>query len=162
LEANEAATREKDWFGSLYSKSRDAERLLFKEKEAMNLELVDLEQQYQRLLHSEVQSAEELADLREDNESLSVELHANRYIVAAKFFTISSLYLASCMLTLSVSAVLIGSPHTYLALILSGLSLLGCSVGSMTKTSSQACQTKVLDEQEAKGRQMRRKKLLYM
>jgi hypothetical protein len=100
LEANEAATREKDWFGSLYSKSRDAERLLFKEKEAMNLELVDLEQQHQQLLHSEVQSAEELADLREDNESLSVELHANRYIVAANFFTISSLYLASWPISL--------------------------------------------------------------
>ena len=80
MEANEAATREKDWFGSLYNKSRDAERLLFEEKEAMNLELVDLEQQHQQLLHSEVQSAEELADLREDNESLSVELHAIRWV----------------------------------------------------------------------------------
>jgi hypothetical protein len=166
LEANEAATREKDWFGSLYSKSRDAERLLFKEKEAMNLELVDLEQQHQQLLHSEVQSAEELADLREDNESLSVELHANKYIVAAKFFTISSLYLASWPISLLHAHTLRFcrsyrlSP--YPALILSGLSLLGCSVGSMTKTSSQACQTKALDKQEAKGRQMRGNKLLYM
>lgn len=44
LEANEAAVREKDWFGSLYSKSRDAERLTFKEKEALGLELVEVKQ----------------------------------------------------------------------------------------------------------------------
>ena len=43
MEANEAATREKDWFGSLYSKSRDAERLLFKEFRAGDMILVDAE-----------------------------------------------------------------------------------------------------------------------
>jgi len=44
LEANEAAVREKDWFGSLYTKSRDAERLTFKEKEALAIELAEVKQ----------------------------------------------------------------------------------------------------------------------
>ena len=45
------------------------------------LELVDIKQQHEQLLHSEVQNAQDIADLREDNESLTIELDAVRSLL---------------------------------------------------------------------------------
>ena len=45
------------------------------------LELVDIKQQHEQLLHSEVKTVQDIADLRADNESLTIELDAVRSLL---------------------------------------------------------------------------------
>lgn len=78
LDANEAAIRDKEWIGSLYTQSRNTERQLFKENEALSLQLVDLKQQHQGLLQENEALRLETADLKDDVESLQIEVEALR------------------------------------------------------------------------------------
>ena len=78
LDANEAAIRDKEWIGSLYTQSRNTERQLFKENEALSLQLVDLKHQHQGLLQENEALRLETADLKDDVESLQIEVEALR------------------------------------------------------------------------------------